>query len=459
MTCWQPRSLPAVDVIVLKPLPNVRRNHRRHGQCPACSGPELLHLQTRKHISVNILSARHVRQKQIHVPLGKEKEKPAHKRHVGALTRARRPNLHHRHVVRVQENQCVMPFLAPAMDGDRHGKQLQDIDMISAEGGGPRRVKPFQTEHRAKPHPARVGSKPECRRGDGRRREESPPVPAGQEVHPPRDVRAGRRGEADVLRQGRDRHRQIDKPPEENAAPTDHLAREGKHSDQRQQLPQGAFLPRPPRGQAIAKPCKFVRREAHLLKRGVQGDPQELEAASRQGQLLRRERDTEVAAEDLESLQVAGARSMRGPRQKIIIEAAPANVYGNPVKRLRELSKNEGGRAGSKRVPEGDVYPLFPRVAQERPIRGPHRAEAEGVADVRLVLRAGSMPCVGAPVQKPPREGKWVDGKHVDQPPRQDRPRGNLDSIEKADSLPDLFKSLNPSVDNQFVSEPVCVCV
>ena len=29
-----------------------------------------------------------------------------------------------------------MPLPAPAMDGDRHGKQLQDIDMIRAEGGG-----------------------------------------------------------------------------------------------------------------------------------------------------------------------------------------------------------------------------------------------------------------------------------------------------------------------------------
>ena len=156
-------------------------------------------------------------------------------------------------------------------------------------------------------------------------------------------------------------------------------------SDQRQQLPLGAFLPRPPRGQAIAKPCKFVRREAHLLKRGVQGDAQELKAACRQNQLLRHEGDTEVAAEVLESLQVAGARSMGSPRQKIIIKvmedaAAPANVYGNPVKRLRELSKNEGGRAGPKRQPEVDVYPLFLRVAQERPIRTPHRAEAEGVA-------------------------------------------------------------------------------
>ena len=69
----------------------MRRNHHRHGQCPGCSGPEPLHLQPRKHISVNILAARHMRQKQIHVPLGKEKEKPAHKRHVGALTHARRP--------------------------------------------------------------------------------------------------------------------------------------------------------------------------------------------------------------------------------------------------------------------------------------------------------------------------------------------------------------------------------
>ena len=92
--CWQPHSLPAVDVVVLKPLPNVRQNHCRHGQCPACSGPEHLHLQPRKHISVNILAARHVRQKQIHVPLGKEKEKLFFR---GALTR---------HVVRVQENLC-----------------------------------------------------------------------------------------------------------------------------------------------------------------------------------------------------------------------------------------------------------------------------------------------------------------------------------------------------------------
>ena len=123
VTCWQPRSLPAVDIIVLKPLPNVRLNHRRYGQCPTCSGSELLHLQMRKHISVIILAARHMRQKQIHVPLGKEKEKMAHKRHdVGALTRVRRPILHHRHVVCVQEKLCVMPFLAPAMDGDRHIK-------------------------------------------------------------------------------------------------------------------------------------------------------------------------------------------------------------------------------------------------------------------------------------------------------------------------------------------------
>ena len=123
VTCWQPRSLPAVDIVVLKPLPNVRPNHCRYGQCPACSGSELLHLQTRKHISIIILAARHVCQKQIHVPLGKEKDKPAHKRHdVGALTRVRRPNLHHRQVVCVQEKLCVMPFLAPAMDGDCHSK-------------------------------------------------------------------------------------------------------------------------------------------------------------------------------------------------------------------------------------------------------------------------------------------------------------------------------------------------
>ena len=29
-----------------------------------------------------------------------------------------------------------MPFLAPAMDGDRHSKQLQYNDMISVEGAG-----------------------------------------------------------------------------------------------------------------------------------------------------------------------------------------------------------------------------------------------------------------------------------------------------------------------------------
>ena len=117
-------------------------------------------------------------------------------------------------------------------------------------------------------------------------------------------------------------------------------------------------MPRPPHGQAIAKPCKFVRREVHLLKRGVQGDTQELDVACRQDQLLRREGDIEVTAEVLESLQVAGARSMGGPCQKIIIEvmedaAAPANVYGNPVKLLRELSKKEGEEwvpKGSRRL-------------------------------------------------------------------------------------------------------------
>ena len=50
------------------------------------------------------------------------------------------------------------------------------------------------------------------------------------------------------------RHGQIDKPPKENAARTDHLTREGKHADQRQQLPLGAFLPRPPCGQVSSKP-------------------------------------------------------------------------------------------------------------------------------------------------------------------------------------------------------------
>ena len=97
----------------------------------------------------------------------------------GALTRARHPHQHHRHVVCVQENLCGMPFLTPVMDGDRHSKQLQDIDIS------------FQTECRAKPYPAQIGSKPECRRSNGRRREESPLVPAGQEFHPSHDVRAG----------------------------------------------------------------------------------------------------------------------------------------------------------------------------------------------------------------------------------------------------------------------------
>ena len=63
---------------------------------------------------------------------------------------------------------------------------------------------------------------------------------------------------------------------------------------------------------------------------------------------------------------------------------APANVDGNPVKRLGELGKDEGGRAGPKREPEVDVHPPRPLVAQERPIRGPHGAEAEGVPDVRF---------------------------------------------------------------------------
>ena len=98
------------------------------------------------------------------------------------------------------------------------GKQLQDIDIICAEGGGPRRVKPLLTERRAKPHAARISSKSECHRGDGWRREERLPIPAGEEFHQPRDVRAGCRGEADVVRQGRDHHGQIDKPQEENAA-------------------------------------------------------------------------------------------------------------------------------------------------------------------------------------------------------------------------------------------------
>ena len=64
--------------------------------------------------------------------------------------------------------------------------------------------------------------------------------------------------------------------------------------------------------------------------------------------------------------------------------SAPTNVYGHPVKRLHKPSKNEGGRVGPKREPEVDVHPLTPRVAQERPSRGPHRAVAEGVADVRF---------------------------------------------------------------------------
>ena len=131
------------------------------------------------------------------------------------LDYARRPNLHHRHVVRVEENLCVMPFCALAMDGDCHGKQLQAIDMISAEGG--RRVKPFLTEHCTKPHVACISSKPKCRHGDRQRREESLPVPAGQEFHSPRNVCAGRHGEADVVCQGRDHHGQINKLLEENA--------------------------------------------------------------------------------------------------------------------------------------------------------------------------------------------------------------------------------------------------
>ena len=98
------------------------------------------------------------------------------------------------------------------------------------------------------------------------------------------------------------------------------------------------------------------------------------------------EGDTEVTAEVLERIQVAGARRLRGPRQKIVIEVveAPANVDGNPVKRLSELGKDEGGRAGPKREPEVNVHPPRPLVAQERPIRGPHGAEAEGVPDVRF---------------------------------------------------------------------------
>ena len=74
------------------------------------------------------------------------------------------------------------------------------------------------------------------------------------------------------------------------------------------------------------------------------------------------------------------------PAPKIVIEVmedveAPANVDGNPVKRLSELGKYEGGRAGPKREPEVDVHPPRTRVAQERPIRRP---EAEGVPDVHF---------------------------------------------------------------------------
>ena len=138
-----------------------------------------------------------------------------------------------------------MPFLAPVMDGDRHGKQHQDNDMISMEGRGPRH---------AKPYPARVGSKPECRHSNGKK----------------------------------------------------------------------------------ARPFQL-------------GD----------------EGDTEVTAEVLESLQVAGTRSMGGPHQKIIIEvmedaAAPANVYGNPVKRLYKLSKKGRGKSGPQKGAGGRCIPALP---------------------------------------------------------------------------------------------------
>ena len=69
---------------------------------------------------------------------------------------------------------------------------------------------------------------------------------------------------------------------------------------------------------------------------------------------------------------------MGGPHPKVIIEVMED-----------VLSKNEGGRAGPKREPDVDVYPLSPRVAQEQPSRGPHRAEAEGVKDVRFHHKRG----------------------------------------------------------------------
>ena len=65
-----------------------------------------------------------------------------------------------------------------------------------------------------------------------------------------------------------------------------------------------------------------------------------------------------------ERFQVAGARRLGGPRQKIVIEVmedveAPANVDGKPVKRLSELSKYEG----EERAPKGSRSSTYTRPA------------------------------------------------------------------------------------------------
>ena len=232
-------------------------------------------------------------------------------------------------------------------------QQLQDSDMISAEGGGPRRVSHIRPNATPSPTPLKSVANPSAAAATGGGGKKASTFQLGRNsTHHAMSARAaagrlmrcakaGNRRRK--MRPGRTTlHAKGSTPIRDSSSRLVHYCRvrhAGRQSRSRASLSGGRRISR--REESRVTPRNWRQRVGRTSFSDAKGD-------------------TEVAAEVLESLQVSGARSMGVPPQKIIIEvmedaAAPANVYGNPGKRPRERSEEEGGRAGPTREPEGDA--------------------------------------------------------------------------------------------------------
>ena len=154
---------------------------------------ELLHLQTRKKISEIVKMTRNVGEGEVGVAVCSAKEKSSDEAHDGWVPGATRPDIHNRHVVRMNDHVLIPEMVGPGEESAEKSQKFPEVDVErvrvwepgNSVEGGEWEGEPTVTKDCTDAEGRSVGEQMDVVTGNWKVLEESGAVPVWEKVAPP----------------------------------------------------------------------------------------------------------------------------------------------------------------------------------------------------------------------------------------------------------------------------------